>query len=71
MQLCAFYAAHGWDMDALDKVADATPLQRMFLDHAQEQYWLTLRNVIASAISMAMGGDNRNGESSIGHPELT
>lgn len=48
-------------MDALDRVAGATPLQRMFLDHAQEQYWLTLRNIIASAIVMAMGGDADNG----------
>lgn len=43
-------------MTALDMIADANPLQLMFLDHAREKYWTTMRDVMANAVALALGG---------------
>lgn len=43
-------------MAALDTIADANPLQLMFLDHARDQYWTTMRDVTANAVALALNG---------------
>ncbi|MDO4173720.1 MAG: hypothetical protein Q4D42_03050 [Eubacteriales bacterium] len=43
-------------MEALDDIASASPMRKMFLDHAREQYYSDMQNLIGSAVAKALGG---------------
>lgn len=57
LDLCAFYAAQGWKIEDLDKIASASANLRIFLEVARETYWKTMYDVMSAAIARALGGE--------------
>lgn len=58
----AFFAARGWDTDALDRAANWSFADKQFFESAQNQYWEDLTELIllaADHIALSVWGANR------------
>ncbi|MDO5548308.1 MAG: hypothetical protein Q4F79_07450 [Eubacteriales bacterium] len=58
----AFFAARGWDTDALDRAANWSFAEKQFFESAQNQYWEDLTELIllaADHIALSVWGTSR------------